>query len=236
MVKLKEEMFETRSAAEAAAAARIGDAELQTALRTLERDTELLKRKLSGGLLSALGVDGAALAGAARQSDLLEVVAAVDRKVDKAEVQKLLRKAVTVALEAYRAAAEAAAAEAVGQAGRALKSKCLSCDRDVEPFRPLPLGPLPSAAGLLPNVERFVNSSRPGTAVSNLAPAAPHGPGLNAAELRRQQQQESNSARRRMGERHGQPASPETLRRASPTPPPRPATAGADLHRTPQFT
>lgn len=155
--------------------------ELQQALRLLERDTEMIKKKLTGGLLAALGADAAALAGAARQSDLLEVVAVLERKVEKEEVQKILRQAVAMALSAYRTAAEAAAAEAAaaGQPGRALKSKCLSCDRDVTPFRPLPLGPLPSPAGLLPSCERFKSTGRPAT--------APHGPGLNAAEFRRMQ-------------------------------------------------
>ena len=155
--------------------------ELQQAVRLLERDTEVIKKKLSGGLLAALGADAAALAGAARQADLLEVVAAVEGKIGRGEVQALLRQAVAMALSAYRAAADAAAAEAAaaGQPGRALKSKCLSCDRDVEPWRPPPLGPLPSAAGLLPSVDKFRTLLRPST--------APQGPGLNAAELRRQQ-------------------------------------------------
>jgi hypothetical protein len=177
LVALREQMHALQQATAHAASV----SELHQALRLLERDTEMIKKKLTGGLLAALGADAAALAGAARQSDLLEVVAALERKVEKDEVQRILRQAVAMALSAYRSAAEAAAAEAAaaGQPGRALKSKCLSCDRDVTPFRPPPLGPLPSAAGLLPTAERFKSLARPST--------APQGPGLNAAEFRRMQ-------------------------------------------------
>jgi hypothetical protein len=51
-------------------AGRAKDAEVAEALRALERDMELLKRRVTGSLVAALGADGAALAGAARQEDL----------------------------------------------------------------------------------------------------------------------------------------------------------------------
>jgi hypothetical protein len=51
-------------------ASRAKDAEIAEALRAMESDIELLKRRISGSLAAALGADGAALAGAARQDDL----------------------------------------------------------------------------------------------------------------------------------------------------------------------
>jgi hypothetical protein len=191
VARLKADLFALQQNPALSTASHEAGAATATALRLLERDTEMLKKKLTSGLLAALGADGAALAGAARQSDLLEVVAAVERKVERGELPKLLRKAVAMALDTYRAAAEASAVEMASQPGRALKSKCLSCDRDINMFRPLPLGPLPSAAGLLPNVERFPIGNRPATAAAAAAP--PHGPGLNAAELRRQKAEEGGA-------------------------------------------
>jgi hypothetical protein len=94
-------------------------------------------------------------------------------KVNRSEVAKLLKQAAAAAL----AAANAAMTAAPPAPGRALKGTCLACDRELETRRPEPLGPLPSAAGLLPESEQF---ARPAT-------AHPIGPGINAAAHRQAQ-------------------------------------------------
>lgn len=102
-----------------------------------------------------------------------------------------MRKTANAALEGARLELEAAAARAVTSASaRAIKSRCLSCDRDVAPVRPEPLGPLPSAAGLLPTADRFGGPpGRPAT-----AGAVPTGPGLNAAAARQLMEEERRGA------------------------------------------
>lgn len=108
-------------------------------------------------------------------------------RVSAGLVQALMRKTANAALEGARLELEAAAARAVtSAAARAIKSRCLSCDRDVAPVRPEPLGPLPSAAGLLPVAEKFSGmAGRPAT-----AGATPMGPGLNAATARQLMEEE----------------------------------------------
>lgn len=102
-----------------------------------------------------------------------------------------MRKTANAALEGARLELEAAAARAVtSAAARAVKSRCLSCDREVTPVRPEPLGPLPSAAGLLPSADRFGGvAGRPAT-----AGALPTGPGLNAAMARQLMEDERRGA------------------------------------------
>eukprot|EP00892_Ulva_mutabilis_P012383 jgi/Ulvmu1/9517/UM053_0005.1 len=175
--EVRTELHGVRLVAEEAAAG----GEVRAAVLALERDVEVVKKRLSGSLAAALGVDAAALAGAARQSDVSSLSEIVEQKLGRSEAQALMRKTANVALEAARLELEAAAARAVtSAAARAIKSRCLSCDRDVAPVRPEPLGPLPSACGLLPMADKFGGAhGRPAT-----AGAAPTGPGLNAAAAR----------------------------------------------------
>lgn len=64
-------------------------------------------------------------------------------------MQGILKKAVSGALDAAQKELAVAAASAINNAAaRAIKGRCLSCDREVQPRRPEPLGPLPSKAGM----------------------------------------------------------------------------------------
>lgn len=68
-------------------------------------------------------------------------------------LQKILKKAVGGALESARKELAIAAATAVNSAAaRAIKSRCLSCDREVTPIRKESVGPLPSKEGAQPNL------------------------------------------------------------------------------------
>lgn len=98
----------------------------------------------------------------------------LETKVSRGEIAKLLKQA---AAAGVAAAAASAASSAALMPGRALKGTCLACDRELHTRRPESVGPLPSAAGLLPESEQF---QRPAT-------AQPIGPGLRAAEYRRAQ-------------------------------------------------
>lgn len=100
------------------------------------------------------------------QRDLAALSASVEAKVGRDEVQQLLRRASTQAAAACRAEAlEAVAAATQPSAARALKATCLSCNREVSPTRPAPVGSLASAAGTLPLRESFASArARPATA------------------------------------------------------------------------
>lgn len=68
-------------------AAAAANGELRDALLALERDLEVVKKKVNGGLLSCIGADAPSLAGVARQADLLEISNSVQDKVDRGELQ-----------------------------------------------------------------------------------------------------------------------------------------------------
>ena len=188
VVRLEAGLFEVTQAMEGSQGMRDMDIQFADVMKLLERDVEMLKKKLSGGLASAMGADLTALSGVARQTDLLEVLSVVEHKADRGEVQKMIKKAVSLAVSAMQASVKASEphADAVATPGRALKFRCLSCDQDVDLTQPRRLGKLPSPQGYLPNMERF-SSVRPTTASS----LGPSGPGLNAATFR-QQQMEAN--------------------------------------------
>jgi hypothetical protein len=82
---IQDELHEMRQFVKQAASAANG--ELRDALLALERDLEVLKKKVNGGLLAALGADAPSLAGAARQADVLALTSALGDKVDRGELQ-----------------------------------------------------------------------------------------------------------------------------------------------------
>ena len=82
---MRGELHEVRQFVKMAAAAANG--ELRDSILALERDLEVVKKKLSGGLLACLGADAPSVAGMARQQDLLAVSATVGGKVDRGELQ-----------------------------------------------------------------------------------------------------------------------------------------------------
>ena len=82
---MRGELHEMRQFVKMAAAAANG--ELRDAILALERDLEVVKKKLNGGLLACLGADAPSVAGMARQQDLLEVSNSVGTKVDRGELQ-----------------------------------------------------------------------------------------------------------------------------------------------------
>ncbi|NJR41798.1 MAG: hypothetical protein HC767_03180 [Akkermansiaceae bacterium] len=82
---VKDELHEMRQFVKMAASAANG--ELQDALLALERDLEVVKKKVNGGLLACLGADAPSLTGMARQQDLLEVTNSLGSKVDRTELQ-----------------------------------------------------------------------------------------------------------------------------------------------------
>ena len=137
-------------------------AALVVAVAALERDMAQLR---SGE--RARGGETTDAAAAETTKQVLSLAAAVERKADQAELQKLVRLAAA-------AAAAATAAQDVGEdAACVVKLRCLSCDRDMEHVRPRSPGRASPgrAAGL---VERF----------TSLRPTSPGGPGLNPTALR----------------------------------------------------
>jgi hypothetical protein len=71
--RIDKQIFELEKSVRAAAGMSENEMEMAESLKLLERDLEMVKRKLSGGFAAALGADPQALTGAARQVDLLEV-------------------------------------------------------------------------------------------------------------------------------------------------------------------
>lgn len=82
---IRDELHEMRHFVKLAASAANG--ELRDSLLALERDLEVVKKKLNGGLLACIGADAPSVAGMARQQDLLEVSNSVGTKVDRGELQ-----------------------------------------------------------------------------------------------------------------------------------------------------
>lgn len=82
---MRDEVHEMRQFVKMAAAAANG--ELRDALLALERDLEVVKKKVNGGLLACIGADVPSITGMARQQDLLEVSNSVGTKVDRGELQ-----------------------------------------------------------------------------------------------------------------------------------------------------
>lgn len=80
---MRADLHGVRLVAEEAAAG----GEVRAVVLALERDVEVLKKRMSGSLAAALGVDAAALAGAARQSDVTSLAAAVENKLSRSEAQ-----------------------------------------------------------------------------------------------------------------------------------------------------
>lgn len=81
--QVRADLHGVRLVAEEAAAG--GD--VRTAVLALERDIEVLKKRMAGSLVAALGADSAALAGAARQADVLALSEAMEKKLSRGDAQ-----------------------------------------------------------------------------------------------------------------------------------------------------
>lgn len=80
---MRTDLHSVRLVAEEAAAG----GEVRAAVLALERDIEVLKKRMAGSLVAALGADSAALAGAARQADLIALSEAMEKKLGRGDAQ-----------------------------------------------------------------------------------------------------------------------------------------------------
>lgn len=160
-----------------------GAAAMRTEVGELHTSIAQLQQQLSPTVLNALARDGATLSSMARRTDLAELQHALSSKADRSAVQRVAASAAERALAQQRSNAEADGAMHLAlrpASARAIKAACLACDQDVAAVRPASIGPLPSAAGLLPRSEAAKPHRRPAT-----AGAMPRGPGLNAKLMQR---------------------------------------------------